>query len=272
MKLSSILVAINSINGSRFVLNAAVHLAHKKNAELMAVFIEESDWFEVSKFSFTHQVSSYTGEVIPFTETNITEQSKALGSLLQRMISKMGEQVKIKYSYKSFRGIVHHKLIESAMESDLVVIGRTRIPDSDIYKIGKSAIYLAENSKVPLLIWNSGLEWPGLVTGLCTAPDNSLEVIDWVSGLARLLERELKLYWPQQYKSNDEWDNLLTQVNKKYPELTMHIKNISEARPVLNPETYRIQMDQLLVFKRSYFRDQTMAEVLKLIPNTVLIL
>lgn len=52
----------------------------------------------------------------------------------------------------------------------------------------------------------------------------------------------------------------------------MHIKNISEARPVLNPETDRIQTDQLLVFKRSYFRDQSMAEVLKLIPDTVLTL
>jgi hypothetical protein len=272
MKLSSILVAINSLTGSRFVLNASVHLAHIKNAELKAVFIEESDWFEVSKFSFTQQISSYRGEVIPFTETNVTEQSRALGSLLQRMISTMSEKVKIKYSYKSFRGIVHYKLLELAMESDLVVIGRTRIPDRNIYKVGKTALYLAENSTVPLLIWNSGPAWPGSVTGLCTDPDDSLEVIDWVSMLARLLEQELKLYWPKRYKSDDEWDNLLNQLNKMYPELTIHIKNISEARPVLNPETDRIQTDQLLVFKRSYFQDQKMAEVLKLIPNSVLIL
>jgi nucleotide-binding universal stress UspA family protein len=195
MQLSSILIAIDSISGSQPVVQAAAELAYSSSAELTAIFIEDDDWFKASRLSFSYQISSFSGELIPFDEMQMLEQAKAHSSLLERMVVKYSSKMNIKYKYHSARGSVIRELMGATEGKDLIIIGRNRQPDGSRAKIGKIARLLAENCTIPVLIWNSRSDWPGRITGIVktTGSGEKEKVMEWTSGLARLLKRKAEI-------------------------------------------------------------------------------
>ena len=193
MHLSSIMLAIDSVTGSRAVIQAAAELAYKSGAELSAVFIEEDEWFKASRFNFSFQVSSYTGELLPFDEEVLSEQAKAHSRLLEQMILRTGQSMDIKCSYYSARGPVIRELMNSAAGRDLVIIGRNRIPDGRNQKIGRTTQFLTENCEIPILVWNGRPQWPDFVTGIVQGTGANQKVVDWTTGLGKLLKRKKEL-------------------------------------------------------------------------------
>lgn len=271
MKISSILVAIDSYSGSRPVIKTAIDLAFKLNAELKAMYIEDDQWFEVSRISFSQQISSFTGRVLPFSETSVAEESKALGSLLEDLITNMSRQVEIKYSYQSIRGMVDQKLLEAASETDLLIIGRNRYPARKSLKMGSTTLHLVKHCTTPLFIWNSDNMFPMHITGLCKSPEESLETIEWTLELSSKFERVSKLVWDK--------DHQLQKDSLVYRELAVMIENpetvikrISEVIPGCRPETYRAGLHELLIFQRSSFDRERIQESVRLIPNSLLLL
>ena len=195
MQLSSIVIAIDTISGSQPVVQAAAELAYSSGAELTAIFIEDDDWFKASRLSFSYQISSFSGEMIPFDEMKMMEQAKAHSSLLERMVVKYSSKMNIKYKYHSARGSVIRELMGATEGKDLIIIGRNRQPDGSRAKIGRTARLLAENCTIPVLIWNSRSDWPERITGIVktSGSGEKQKVMEWTSGLARFLKRKAEL-------------------------------------------------------------------------------
>ncbi len=271
MNVSSILVAIDSYSGSRPVIKTAIDLAMKLNAEVRAMYIEDDQWFEVSKFSFSQQISSFTGQLLPFSETSLAEESKALGSLLENMLSSMSRKVEVKFSYRSIRGIVDQKLLEAASESDLMVIGRNRYPARRSVKVGRTSLHMAKHCKIPLLIWNNGVNFPVHLTGLCKEPGESFETIKWSILLSEKFEGVAKLIWDKQHQIDK--DSLIHKKLERIVDDPVSVINrISEIRPGFTPERYRAGFHELLIFQRSIFDPDLMQESIRQIPNSMLLL
>lgn len=270
MKLSSILVALDS-SGSFAVLKAAVELAYRTEAELNAIFVEDAEWFEASRLSFTQQVSGYTGALIPFTERHLIEQSRALGTMLQNTINELGNLMQIRYSYQSVRGVINSELMKAAMGRDLVMIGRkSRSPGRS--DLGSTARFLAENSPAPLLVWNNGSEWPRQFIGICTTPAQSQPVVSWTVGLGDTLKREVRLFWPDQIELFGLRISRFTEDAERSQEDRLgKVKEISELHPDLSPDLLRQYRQTLFIIRRNALR-QKPGEILHHLPNSVLLL
>jgi nucleotide-binding universal stress UspA family protein len=191
MKLTSILIAIDSVPGSLTVVQAASELALRSGAELRALFIEEEDWYKASRVSFSYQVSSVTGTITPLDEALMTKQSRAHSSLLERMIVNHSRQMNIQCTYQAVRGPVIRELMEAATGHDLIVIGRNRVPDGSRTKLGGKARFLVENCPTPVLVWNGPPHWPAIITGLVTSAEEKEEneVKTWTNSLGETLGR-----------------------------------------------------------------------------------
>lgn len=271
MKISSILVAIDSSTGAKSIVKAAVNLAYMTNAKLQAIYIEESDWFEVSRMSFSRQISSYTGELIPYTEKHITDQSRALGSLLERLITGLSEKRQIEYSFQMVRGSANEKLLAAAADFDMVMIGRTRQPGKFKTHIGSTVRYMTDHCPSPVLIWNDESDLPGKVIGICTTPQQSMPVIEWTIALGKILEQEPSLFWSEKSLFPADKNNLANQIKKITPELADYILEISEIYPELNQDTLRYFTHQLLVMERNLFNPDRPDDFIGYLPNSVLL-
>ena len=189
LKLDSILIAIDSITGSMPVVQAASELAMRSGAELKALFIEDDEWYKASRVSFSYQISSITGELMPFDEAVMMKQSRAHSSLLERMLVNHSRQLNIRCSYQTVRGSVIRELMEAASGHDLVVIGRNRKPDGSLSRIGGKARFLAENCTLPVLVWNGGPQWPDIITGVIEPGSDEENVNGWTRLIGNYLNR-----------------------------------------------------------------------------------
>lgn len=267
MKLKKILVALDSSNGTVHAMKVGAELANKAEAELQALYIEDIEWFEASQHSFTQQISSYTGEITPFSEENLTVQLRALKRLLETTVTDMGKRMNIRYSYQSVRGVVNKELLEAASHVDLVIIGRSGYSLAYRQKLGSTARELADRSPVPVLVWNSNGRWPQSFIGLCTTPGRSGPVIDWAIKLAEIVRRRAHLFWPSDTTLND--DELKQVIPSSIALQT--VKAASHFISDLTPEGLRYYRNELLIISRDNLT-QSPGEYLEAFANSVLLL
>lgn len=273
MNIASILIALDSSSGAGSVLKAAAELALKVDAELQAIYIEDVEWFQASRHIFTQQISSYTGEVIPFSEQNITEQSRALNKLLQTMFSDMGRLMNLRYSYRSVKGVVTSELMEAASRVDLVFIGRSGRPFGPKNKVGSTARELVESSAVPVIVWNAWNRWPNYFIGICTTPEQSGKVIDWTINMARLLDRKARLFWPAEAVSTlESWEkNWKEEGDDAFTIPIETVRAVSEVHREITPRVLHHYRNELLIISRDNLTQNT-GELLESLTNTVLLI
>ncbi|MFH5832669.1 universal stress protein [Halalkalibaculum sp. DA384] len=267
MNLTKILIALDSSTGTTTLMKIAAELAHKADAELLALYVEDIEWFEASKHSFTQQISSYTGEIIPFSEQHITIQSKALKRLLQTTLTDIGRLMNIRYSYHEVRGVVNKEQLDAAARVDLVVVRRAEHPVRHPYKLSRSARELAEQSPVPVLVWNAGSNWPQSFIGICSTPDRSSPVIDWTVSLADIMNRRAYLFWPAELDLNLDDMKSNTPLSVSFET----VKKISERHHDLSPEELKYYRNELLIISRDNLT-QNPGEYLEALTNSVLLL
>jgi len=251
MKLSSILVALDSSSGSKSMLKAAAELANRTQAELRALYVEDIDWFEASKYQFTQQISSYTGSLIPFSEKHIIEQSRALDVAFQKMFATISSQMRIKYSYHSVRGIVSKELLEAASSVDLVMLGRRRSPGFYPGNVSSTTRYLFEQSTVPLIIWTNGSRWPSHFIGICSTSPKSKPTMRWTFVLGRIMERNVHLFFPADIDLECHFQGKWNLEDTDDAHITIDaLKSLSKNLADFSPETLNRFRDALFVIQR----------------------
>lgn len=271
MNLSTILVAIRH-TGSAPLLRAAADLASRAKAELKALYIEDAEWFEASRFSFSRQVTGFTGAVLPFTEKNITEQARALGTRLKKMFTEMGEVMQIKYTYESVRGTIDSELIKAASGVDLVIIEKYGKAFGSSIMLGTAVRYLIENGSVPALIWGSGTDWPQELIGICSTPEQSRRVVDWTIGLGDMLGRSSRLFWTAEEDiSAEEWSGRLENIWSGDKNMSAKIKQISEGNSFANSESLQHYRNAVYLIQRDLLKVKG-TEYVEKMPNTFLLL
>jgi nucleotide-binding universal stress UspA family protein len=250
MKIEAILVGVDSVTGSVPVIRAAIELSRKSGARLQAVFVEEDDWYAASKFTFSSRVSSLTGEILPFTESDIEGEIRAHRTLLRRLVENHGTEYHVEYHFESIRGLTKRNLLEMANSYGLFVIGRNRHPERGESKLGSNARFFMEHSEVPLLVWNNGAQWPPVMTALCQEPKESLNVIRWTLGLCRLLEKEPEFIWPLPLAKRRDFEKLYDQLNSVMPGAADAVMNNSKTLEQLRAESFK-KTNRLAVIDRN---------------------
>lgn len=244
MKINSILVFLNYSHASG-ALRLAANLAHKTGAELKALYVEDRDWFEVSSFSFSRQISGFRGEILPLTEDHASQQSQALAARFKKVFDTYSQSLKIKTSYSTVLGSIKNELLKAAEGMDLVILpGNARAIDF-WHKYGKTLREISEWESIPLLIWNNGSTLPGKVIGVCISQNQSSEVIDWSLAFGETFNCKTRLFWEKELELNKMLEK------EKTDKLTSkRIKAISEIKPVLSADLLHHYRNVLFVIHR----------------------
>ncbi len=247
MKIDSILVALESPR-SIPLLRAAAELAQKANAELRAIYVEKEEWFEASRLSITQTISSFKGELLEIDEGRMTRESRALRNLLERRFSDLGNSLHIRHTYISVRGSIDKELMKAASETDLVMIEGKGDP---IQRLGTNVRYLAEECKVPVLVWNQGNQWPAQITGLCRTPEESKSTVDWAFSLGDQLNRNIRLLWTEKPDWDRKWLQEMDHHGSEWQDISSRLQRISEHYPDLRMESLKRYPNSLIIVKRS---------------------
>lgn len=263
MNLNIILVVLNYPR-PKGLLKIATDLAHKTGAELKALYVEDRSWFEASSFSFSKQITGFRGEIMPLTEEQLTQQSRALSSRFEQIFASYSKSLHIRYSYHTLRGQADEEYSKLISDADLVIMsGNLRTVE---YKDEQ-----AEDHKTPALIWSNGADWPKEIIGLCLSPEQSYDVTRWTVALGKLTQRKTRLFWSEEFQPSEEW---MVALNKGYsaaPIVRKEITDICEIHSPLGIDFLRHYRSALFVVRRKDLRSE-FESMMQELANPILLL
>jgi len=153
-----ILVALDASNHSMAALEAAARLARSMGAELQGLFVEDINWFRISRHPLTKEISSLTGNIHSLQEDHMERQVKALARRMEKLMQRVSEISKIDYSFKSVRGGVEKQILDATENVDLITLGRVGQSMSRGEELGKTTRYILKESDKPVLLLQQGLK------------------------------------------------------------------------------------------------------------------
>lgn len=157
-RIRRILVALDASADSLAGLDAAARLAADLRAELLGVFVEETDLLRAGELPSSREVSLFGGEPRRIDREELEREIRAMGRRARQALEAAAERERISWSFRILRGRPARELAGAAEEVDLVAVGATgrspwRAP-------GSTVLELVRDVRRPVLVLRQGLR-PG---------------------------------------------------------------------------------------------------------------
>jgi nucleotide-binding universal stress UspA family protein len=174
----NILVALDASSHSMAALETAAQLAQKLEAELHGLFVEDANWFALSKLPFTSEISELTGTRRRMEEGDMERHVMSLISRLRQAMDQMARQHRIAHQFETKRGQVTEEVLAAAKNADLITLGRIGHSYWGGIELGQTVRTLIKESDTPILILQQGIRLGRKVTVLYEEKEDkrSLEI------------------------------------------------------------------------------------------------
>jgi nucleotide-binding universal stress UspA family protein len=119
-----ILVALDSSPASLTVLEQAVELASGFKAELVGLFVEDINLVRLAELSFTQEVGLFSGTSRRLEIHYVERQFRSQANRVRQAMASLAGKAGITWSFRVVRGVIATELLNAALETDLIVLGR----------------------------------------------------------------------------------------------------------------------------------------------------
>ncbi len=154
LALRRILVALDVSEQSRAALEAAARLAGGLNAELVGLFVEDSDLLRMAELPVTRLVGARgTGGLDP---AMLRRAFKVQAAEARAALEHTAERWQVKWSFRVARGSSAEAVVAEAGDFDLVALGRTSRPAVRTAPLGATARRTAMAASCSVLVSRSG--------------------------------------------------------------------------------------------------------------------
>ena len=156
LALRRILVALDVSEQSRAALEAAARLAGGLNAELVGLFVEDSELLQVAELPVTRLVGARgTGTLDP---AMLRRAFRVQAAEAREALERTAERWQVKWSFRVTRGTIAEAVVAEAGAGafDLVALGRTSRPAVRTAPLGATARRTALAASCSVLVSRSG--------------------------------------------------------------------------------------------------------------------
>lgn len=202
-RIRRILVALDASADSLAGLEAAVQLAADLRAELLGVFVEESDLLRAGELPSSREVTLFGGEPRELDREELKREIRAQGKRAREALESAAERARVSWSFRVLRGRPARELASAAEEADLVALGATgrspwRAPGTTVQELvrslGRPVLVLRQGAPLgtAVQVIHDGSEagWEAVRTGavLCARENARMTVLLTVEDADRARE------------------------------------------------------------------------------------
>ena len=124
--LRRVLVALDASRQSRWTLQIAAGLAARRNAELLALFIEDMNLVHLSGFPFAMEVDRMSAIERQFDAPVMSRSLRTQLNMVRRLLDQIRRDTTLNVSVRTLRGHYLSEAIAAATEMDILFLGRER--------------------------------------------------------------------------------------------------------------------------------------------------
>jgi nucleotide-binding universal stress UspA family protein len=166
LAIKRILVALDASTYSLAALEAAAVVAAGQRAELVGLFVEDENLLHLAGLPFAHQVRAPSARRESIDSDEMEQNLRLQASQARRALEAAAGRFGLRWSFHAVRGQVTARLLEAALEADMLAMGRVSRPFSSRGQVGSTARAAMAKTKHSLLLMPQGsnLSYPVLVT------------------------------------------------------------------------------------------------------------
>ncbi|HLS28914.1 MAG TPA: universal stress protein [Opitutales bacterium] len=176
MKLKRILIAVDASPHSLAALEEAAALAAQQGAELVGVFVEDSNLLRLAELPFARELMypHILGRRLDAEQMRI--RLREIAEEARHAISKVAYEAEVSWSFKVRRGSVFHELLAAAEESDLLVLGKaSHFEKHRNVRLGQTAARLLVQARGPAMVLQHGDFCRGPALVVCDGSPECME-------------------------------------------------------------------------------------------------
>ena len=129
MKIRRVIVGLDPVLQSRALLEAAVELAGRMEAELLGLFVENQDLLHFAGLPFAREVGFASATRRTLDVESMERSLRALAKEAQRTLAAVAGRTPVQWSFRVVRGSPAAELLAAAEESDLVIANLQAAPE-----------------------------------------------------------------------------------------------------------------------------------------------
>jgi nucleotide-binding universal stress UspA family protein len=119
-----ILVALSASSPSLPALEAAVDLASRMQAELLGLFVEDTDLLRLAESPYACEFLYPSAREVPLSPASMESMLRNQAEWARKALAQAAERAKVRWSFRSVRGRVKAVITAASSEADLLAMGR----------------------------------------------------------------------------------------------------------------------------------------------------
>jgi nucleotide-binding universal stress UspA family protein len=151
-----IVVGLDASAASLDALSAAAALARRLGSDLRALFVEDQDLLRLAGLPFALETRLSSGASDRLVRDEVEGQLRALAARARQALERAAAQVQVSWSFEVARGAVTPRVLASAGEEDLLVLGAGGRLRSGRAAAGATARAAARGARASVLLLARG--------------------------------------------------------------------------------------------------------------------
>ncbi|MQM39618.1 hypothetical protein KBTX_03648 [wastewater metagenome] len=119
-----ILVLLDDTRGARAALETAADLAAHQHAELVGLFVEDTDLLRSAGLPFSHEISMTSGQTRPLEAALVERELRERARLLEQALASAGTRRALRWRFEVGRDRLERAADTAAEPRDTLVVGR----------------------------------------------------------------------------------------------------------------------------------------------------
>lgn len=188
-----ILVLLDASRPSLAALEAALELAARRQDELHAVFVEETDLLRCAGLTFTREVGATTGAARPLDTATLRTRLRRHAERTWRTLAQAAAARGVRHRLSVRRGTVLSEALNLTGPDDLIILGRIGWSAAPGRRLGSTARALVREAPGRVLLWTPRPADEGPLLVLVDTFESSGDTLAVAASHARQHTRELIL-------------------------------------------------------------------------------
>jgi nucleotide-binding universal stress UspA family protein len=124
LEIRRILVALDASPSSLSALHSAVELAAGLEAELIGLYVEDTNLLRLAQLPFAREVSAFSATLRRLEALELERQLKTQAERMRQILSRLCAEQGVSWQFQVSRGAVGAEILAAAVNADLMVIGK----------------------------------------------------------------------------------------------------------------------------------------------------
>jgi nucleotide-binding universal stress UspA family protein len=181
-----ILVALDASPSSLAALEAAVTLAGRMQAEILGLFVEDVELLRTAESPYAREILYPSAQEAPVSRLSMESTLRTQAEQARSSLTRAAQRANVPCSFRCVRGQVTAELLAAAARTDLIALGKLGWSLGARFRIGSTALGLAE-SALPVLLLPE--HWTPAALQFLVYYDGSAEArraLSWAGQLAEI--------------------------------------------------------------------------------------